>query len=147
MKDNGVNIDSWNKDEEEEENTEEEYDDPPREKTGSGTRLLTSIQIIGCMAILAAALFLRFSGGKFYGPVRDWYIGALNDSVVAEEQLDQAKHTVIGLWTSLSSAGPKNLQGAQSSLGAASGVTSGSESHADASAGSAGANSAAQVSP
>lgn len=100
-----------------EENREWEGDDAfapyPEEQPKSGpqrrqrTRLLTSIQIYTCLAVLAAALLLRLHGGEMYAAVRSWYLGALNDSLIAEEQLDQAKRTVVGLWTWISSAGPQ----------------------------------------
>lgn len=83
-------------------------------KYRSGLNLLTTIQIIGSVVILAAALAVRFSGSDLYQTVRSWYLTAANDSIMPEEQMDQAKHTVVGLWNNISAA--RSSQSAQSQL-------------------------------
>ena len=64
-------------------------------------RLLTIIQITGCAIVLAAALCLKYYGGKMYGTVRDWYLSAYNDTIIADEQTKNIKHTVVDLWSSI----------------------------------------------
>lgn len=93
----------YGSDEEGQSEGEQEETEIP-EKQG-GLKLLTSIQIFGSLAILAAALLLRLQGGETYQKVREWYLSAANDSIVAEEQINQAERTVVGLWNNLSAAG------------------------------------------
>lgn len=114
--------DRWNSDEEinpdfayeeREESAElpdETEEEAPGEKRRGGIRLLTSIQIFGSAAVLIAALVLRTLGGDTYRKVREWYFSAVNDSLVAEEQTEQVRRTVVGLWNGLSAGG---LQGAE----------------------------------
>ncbi len=88
--------------------------EPEADSTGKGskrkgkTQLLTIIQIFSCLVILAAAVLLRLYGGNLYDSVRTWYLTALNDSVLAEEEIGKAKRTVVDLWSWISSAGPKS---------------------------------------
>lgn len=63
---------------------------------GGKAQLLTSIQIFSSLVILAAAIVLRMSHTDMYQKVRSWYISAVNDSIVADEQLGKAKKL---LWT------------------------------------------------
>lgn len=144
MKDNNRSRYDYGESEYEEETEEEngqneaEQNSEP-EKQPSGIKLLTSIQIISSVIVLVAAVLLRFFGGELYSSVRTWYVNALNDSIVAEEQMDQAKHTVIGLWNSISSAGPQ--LSAQSSRAQSSQSLSGSKPSAASAVSSAGQNS------
>jgi hypothetical protein len=89
--------------------TEEQNEEPPEKR--HSIRLLTSIQIFGSLAVLAAVLILRLIGGDSYQKVRTWYFSAVNDSLIAEEQTEQVKRTVVGLWNELSAGG---LKGAES---------------------------------
>lgn len=91
--------------EEENESEQQEESEPEAGKRRGGMKLLTSIQVFGSLAILAAALILRFSQADPYQKVRAWYLSAVNDSILADEQIDQAKHTVVGLWNDISAAG------------------------------------------
>ena len=77
-------------------------------RNGTKLHLLTAVQIFGCLAVLAAALLLRLHGGDLYAAVRGWYLDMLNDSIIAEEQVDQARRSVVGFWTWIASAGPEN---------------------------------------
>ncbi len=113
--------DDWRDDAEDEEEYEEPADEKPgKEKKRSSVSLLTAIQILGCCAVLAAVLALKMTGGKTYADFRSWYTSAANDSVIAQEQMDRARRTVIGLWTTISSAGPQQ----PSSSGAAGSLAS-----------------------
>lgn len=89
-----------------EDKKEEETDGEKSEKSThkDSVRLLTMIQIIGCAAILIAAVCIRISGGELYKTVRSWYFDAFNDSIISDEQAENVKHTVIDLWSSVSSA-------------------------------------------
>ncbi len=62
--------------------------------------LLTVIQITACAIILAAALLLKSYGGSIYTKAKEWYINAYNDTVLADEQAKNIKHTVTDLWSS-----------------------------------------------
>lgn len=97
----------------EEYNEDDNEQDSRNEERHEGTRLLTYIQIFGSIAILAAALAIRVFSADFYNTVRTWYLSAVNDSIIADEQMDQAKRTVIGLWNSISSAGPQSQASSQ----------------------------------
>lgn len=102
--------------EEKDEDEENEENEAPETETGEhhqGIRLLTYIQIFGSIAVLAAALALRVFNADLYKTVRSWYSTAVNDSIIADEQMDQAKRTVIGLWNNLSSAGPQSAASSQ----------------------------------
>lgn len=109
----GQRIDKSEKPEEWEE-PEEETDNPPelpeREEdhpaTGKkdSTRRLTTVQIVACALVLAVAAFLRFNGGSLYQTARNWYVSAVNDSILPEEQEQNVKQTVINLWSSLVSS-------------------------------------------
>ncbi len=70
---------------------------------GGKAQLLTSIQIFSSLVILAAAIVLRMSHTDMYQKVRSWYISAVNNSIVADEQLGKAKKTVVDLCGNLSS--------------------------------------------
>ncbi len=125
----------YGSEEEGESEREGEQEDAEISEKRGGLKLLTSIQIFGSLAILAAALILRLLGGETYQKVRAWYLSAVNDSIVAEEQINQAERTVVGLWNNLSAAGlqtsaeskaPGESGGTQSQQQAASSAGSGS---------------------
>ncbi|MFU0833110.1 MAG: hypothetical protein ACFWUC_09270 [Oscillospiraceae bacterium] len=78
-----------------------EPEDKKLRRKGSA-RLLTTIQIIACTAILVGAVVLRIHGGTVYQNARKWYFDSLNDSIVAQSQMDNIKHVVIDLWSTLS---------------------------------------------
>jgi hypothetical protein len=82
---------------------ETEPEDEQLSRKGS-TRLLTTIQIIACTAILIGAVALRLNGGDMYQKVRQWYFESLNDSIVPQPQMDNIKHVVIDLWSTLSAS-------------------------------------------
>lgn len=94
----------------------EESEPLHKEKRKGGLKLLTSIQIFGSLAILAAALILRVCGNSVYQTVRTWYVAAVNDSILAEEQTTQAKHTIVGLWNNLTAARQQGQQDETSSV-------------------------------
>ena len=89
-------------------NTYEDESKNPEEQPklaghGGKAQLLTSIQIFSSLVILVAAIVLRMSHTGIYQKVRSWYISAVNNSIVADEELDKAKKTVVNLWGNLSS--------------------------------------------
>ena len=85
--------------EEDDEESEFEQEEREKDKRHGNTKLLTAIQVIGSLIVLAAAVALRFSGSGDYEKVRAWYFSAVNDSLITEEQSSTVKHTVVGLWT------------------------------------------------
>lgn len=96
--------------------TDEEEEEPEDEKKKrSSVSLLTTIQIISCCVILAAVLALKMTGNNLYAGFHTWYASAVNDSIIAQEQMDQARRSVIGFWTTISSAGPQQAVPAVSS--------------------------------
>jgi hypothetical protein len=101
-------------DEEPEEESEPDY--APR----GGIKLLTVIQISVSVAILVAALVLRVLGGEFFQNVRSWYVTTVNDSIIADEQLDQARRTVVDLWGNIVTAGPRTAVSSESGRAASS---------------------------
>ncbi|WP_411676673.1 hypothetical protein [Caproicibacter sp.] len=80
----------------------------------ASTKLLTVVQISACTAILIAAVALRLNGGTVYQKVRNWYFESLNDSIVADSQMENMKHVVIDLWSNITSSRPENTQEASS---------------------------------
>lgn len=122
----------WQDDADEEYAAPEEENDGAKKKR-SAVSLLTAIQIIGCCAVLAAVVVLKLMGNSIYGSFRSWYLAAANDSVIAQEQMDQARRSVIGFWTTISSAGPQQpaasaSSGAPASSQAASSAAGSSQS-------------------
>ena len=99
-----------------------------KEGKKDSVRQITVIQIVGCLIILVAAVLLRTFGGNFYGTVRDWYLEAVGDSIVTDDQVSDVKRVVVGLWPSASSA-----QNAESSS-ALSGLSSNEAGMADSTA-------------
>jgi hypothetical protein len=116
-KERGEPSDADGEEEFHEEDAEMEEPEIHGEKRRGGTRLLTCIQVFGSLAVLAAAIALRVFSTDWYQTVRAWYLTAVNDSIVAEEQMDQAKRTVVGLWNNISSAGPQPVSGSSSAPG------------------------------
>lgn len=124
------------------------------ERKGS-TRLLTTIQIVACAAVLAAAVALRLNGGTAYQNVRNWYFESLNNSIVADSQVDNIKHAVIDLWSTISSSRsessqiPNSASSQTSSLvqenGAESGTSSQNNTSAPVSSGVSSQNNAANA--
>ena len=90
-------------------------------------RLLTIIQITGCTIILAAAVCMKFYGGKLYGTVRNWYLSEYNDTLIADEQTKNIKHTVVDLWSSITGKSTSSSS-PQSSSSKKSAVSSNTES-------------------
>jgi hypothetical protein len=78
--------------EDESKNPEEQ---PKPAKHGGRAQLLTSIQIFSSLVILVAAIVLRMSHTGIYQKVRSWYISAVNNSIVADEELDKAKKLLL----------------------------------------------------
>ncbi len=133
----------------EEELEEEELPSIPDDRKSSA-RSFTQIQIVACAAVLIAAVVLRTLGGSFFQTAKAWYLTAVNDSVLPEEQVENIQHTVVSLWSSVSNLRPNGLSvssqaasadsGAQSgaSLGATSGTSGANPSSATASSGNSG---------
>ena len=122
-------------DEEEEVSADGEESEPShKEKHKGGLKLLTSIQIFGSLAILAAALILRVCGTSLYQTVRTWYLAAVNDSILAEEQTTQAKHTIVGLWNNFTAARLQSPQDGASSASSSSDKNSSSRKQASSTA-------------
>lgn len=71
------------------------------------TRLLTIIQITVCSIILLTVVFVRLIGGNAYMVVKSWYQQNLNNSIVAEEDIENVKHTVVEFFPPVSSLLPK----------------------------------------
>lgn len=92
------------------------------------TRLLTIIQITVCSVILLTVVFVRLFGGNAYMVVKSWYQQNLNNSIVAEEDIENVKHSVVEFFPPVSSLLPKSgTQSAaseQSKSGTASAATS-----------------------
>lgn len=89
------------KDYEPEEEWEKEEEKSDRK---ADVRLLTTIQIVVCGAVLLFAVALRIYGGATYSTIRDWYFEALDNSIVADTQMENMKQVVIDLWSSVSNA-------------------------------------------
>lgn len=140
----------WNDTEDEETEFSDMEDQAPDEtdlpEYKGSTRLLTIIQIVACTAALAAAVALRLNGGTVYQNVKNWYFESLNNSIVADSQMDNIKHVVINLWSTVTSSRAESNQEARSSStptsssvqenGAASGVSSQNSASASAPSGS-----------
>lgn len=111
---------TWDEPEDEEEDSElystedSEPENGPQTRRGS-TRLLTMIQITACAVILVAAIGLRLDGGEMYQKVREWYFESLNNSIVADSQMEHAKHIVIDLWSNLNASRAESSQAPGSS--------------------------------
>lgn len=85
----------------EEEQTEvNEYENVQKKKENRRrkNRLLTTVQVSACIAVLAALFLLRSFGGAAYQKTREWYLSAMNDSLVAEEQTEGIKKFMFSLW-------------------------------------------------
>lgn len=104
--------------EEDDEESEFEQEEREKDKRHGNPKLLTAIQVIGSLIVLAAAVALRFSGSGDYEKVRAWYFSAVNDSLITEEQSSTVKHTVVGLWNHVAGAGTasSSTESSQSSV-------------------------------
>jgi hypothetical protein len=121
---------------------DEEEENEPENAPRGGLKLLTVIQISVSVAILVAALALRVLGGELFQKVRAWYVDAVNDTIIADEQIDQAKRTVVELWNNIAAAGPRTAVGSESGT-ATSAAGTGSAQNGNSSAGA--QSSASQV--
>jgi len=134
----------WNDTEDEETEFSDVEDQAPNEtdlpEYKGSTRLLTIIQIVACTAALAAAVALRLNGGAVYQNVKSWYFESLNNSIVADSQMDNVKHVVINLWSTItssradSSQEPSGSSSQTSSFVPENGAASGTSSQNNASA-------------
>lgn len=119
--------------EQEEENEPEENEAEPENVQNTpeipSTRRMTQIQIICCAVLLAAAVLLRLYGGDVYATVKGWYHTQLNDSILPDEQVENVKQTVVGLWSNISQprTGP-SLSSSSSAQEESSAVSSASPS-------------------
>lgn len=111
---------------------EPRQDSPKREGKKDSVRLLTVIQIVGCLVVLGAAVLLRTFGGTVYDTVRDWYLEAVGDSIVTDDQVSEVKRVIVGLWPSSSSAQSSGVSSAPRQ--ASSGTEKGAASQAPSSA-------------
>ncbi|MCY1714323.1 hypothetical protein [Caproiciproducens galactitolivorans] len=72
------------------------------------TRLLTIIQITVCSVVLLTVVFIRLFGGNAYMAVKNWYRQNLNNSIVAEEDIENIKHSVVEFFPPVSSLLPNS---------------------------------------
>lgn len=79
---------------------ESNYNKPkPKKKAKSiSTKLLTIIQITVCSIILITAILVRIFGGNAYAVIKNWYIQNMNNTIVADEQIQNVKYTVVELF-------------------------------------------------
>ncbi len=88
----------------------------PRPKSKKiSTRLLMIIQITVCSTILVTAILIRIFGGNAYAVIKNWYVQNMNNSIVADEQIQNVKHSVVELfpWN----FNPPSVSGTESSVG------------------------------
>lgn len=111
------------------ENNESGREPGPEEQAREGkkdsTRLLTVIQIVGCLVVLAAAFLLKNFGGPVYDTAKKWYLDAVEDSIVTDDTVSNVKRAVVDLWPFASSA-----PGVSSALPPSSGAAKGTASQA-----------------
>ena len=88
---------------EEESEYEEEY--RPREKK-KPKRLLVVIQLLVCATILFTAMLLRVVGGPAYTAVKSWYLGHINNSIIAQESFNRFTYA----WVQFFSTEPAQQQ-------------------------------------
>lgn len=69
-----------------------------------GNHLLTIIQITVCSIVLIGFALLRSFGGDSYTIVKNWYLQNINNSIVAQEQINTAKESFLHLFPSNSSS-------------------------------------------
>lgn len=97
---------------------ESHYKKPKKRVKKVSTRLLTIIQITVCSVIIVTAILIRIFGGNAYSIIKNWYWQNINNSIVAQEQIENVKHSVFELlpWTSSSapSAVSSQLSSSQS---------------------------------
>ncbi|MFR9309971.1 hypothetical protein [Hydrogeniiclostridium mannosilyticum] len=88
-------------------------------------RLLTIVQVSVCGVLLLAALVVKLLGGDAYQAVKDWYYQTLNQSIVAQEQLDGVRQAVWSLFPPSSSvSSPDSSITESSQCGAAASAAS-----------------------
>lgn len=64
------------------------------------TRLLTIIQITVCSVILVTALCIRIFNTDVYKTIKNWYFSNVNNSIIANEDIDNVKHSVVEFFSS-----------------------------------------------
>lgn len=97
-------------------NEEQDFTSPyhPKENsTGSknkvaGGHLLTIIQISVCSVVLIVVTLLKVFGGSAYTQVKNWYVQNVNNSIVAQEQLNTIKESFVHMFPSDSSSQPNS---------------------------------------
>lgn len=94
----------------EEDGWEEDGWERPQKKMGG--RLLTTIQIMVCSVALLIAVFLKLFGGPAFEAVREWYLTNLNNTIIAQEKLEDIKQTCLRL---VPSAAGQDTEGQESS--------------------------------
>lgn len=92
------------------------YKKPKKKVKKISTRLLTIIQITVCSIIIITAIFIRIFGGNAYAVIRSWYLQTINNSIVADEQIQNVKHSVYDLlpWSSSAASSVSSQQPASS---------------------------------
>jgi len=93
-------------------NDEQDFTSPyhPKEKSigkkgkVGGSHLLTVIQIAVCSVVLVAFALLRAFGGTTYTDIKNWYLQHINNSIVAQEQMNTIKESFLHAFQSSSSA-------------------------------------------
>lgn len=108
---------------------EPEPEEQAREGKKDSTRLLTVIQIVSCLMVLAAAVLLKTLGGPVYDTAKNWYLNAVGDSIVTDDTVSSVKRAVVDLWPFASSA-----PGVSSALPSSSGAVKGTASQASSAA-------------
>ena len=108
-----------------EKDNETNYQKPKKKPKKVSTRLLTIIQITVCSIIVVTAIFVRLFGGNAYSVMKNWYFQNVNNSIVADEQIQNVKHSVVELFpwipSSASSASSQQPESSQQSLSSQSG--------------------------
>lgn len=103
---NDYNI-NYNYDSDEEEDFTSPYH--PNEKKSQknkagGSHLLTIVQIAVCSIVLAGFALLKTFGGDAYTQVKNWYLQNINNSIVAQEQINNIKESFLHAFQSSSSS-------------------------------------------
>ena len=78
----------------------EQQEEPSEEQhveKKSSVRILTIIQILACLIVLAGCVILKTLGGPWYDFVKDWYWDHLNQSIIAkgETNFQEAWNQII----------------------------------------------------
>jgi murein DD-endopeptidase MepM/ murein hydrolase activator NlpD len=88
--------------------------DKKKNKEG-GSHLLTIIQISVCTIVLAVFALLKAIGGDAYTNVKNWYLQNINNSIVAQEQINSIKESFLHVFQSSSSVSSDSSSQAGSS--------------------------------